>query len=316
MSFWLRIKTAIAVPRFKKTISAIFGLAFLIAVIPLIVVSLQYRQELRKAAVGELEDLATLSLSASKTSIGVDETTTVSVYLNPGGLNIYALDVIIGFNEDYLNLESITEDTTTNFKAFLPLVTDTENFDKARVKNCANSGGTADNCTAGTIEFGAAAYDFGQDDQADYDPYDYPVTGNANIKIADLVFKGKATGTSSLTFEFDASSETARDETKDCNAVTVNRGSSIVDDVLLSAAPVSVAVTGGDCAWHSCGDFNCDDEVKLADFGQFVYELKGNDAPGYDGDFNDDEQVNESDFLNFRQGYRCEGSCSTGPWCD
>jgi hypothetical protein len=293
---------------------AIFGLAFLIAVIPLLVTAVRYRQELRKAAVGELDDTAVLSLQPEKTSIAEDESVTVEVKLDTGGQDAYGADVIIVFDPDVLELTDIGWEMvveTTNFKTLAPIIDEEGMFDEERVINCANHGGSEANCTAGVIEFGDVTFDFSQIEDPDYDPCEYPVNG-PDVLVATLEFKGKAEGISSLEFDFDPANP---DETADCNIVAVDCGQRIVDDILKEV--VNTEITVGQCQWRSCGDSNCDNSVDLAiDFITYRYELKGDDVPDRDADFNGQDGVTVADFVNFRYGYRCEGDCSGGPWCD
>ena len=305
MNFLSGWKTAFSSPKTKKTLLAIFGLALLVSVVPLLLVAVKWRLELRKLAVGELQDVAILSLHPSKTNIEVNDSVTVEVKLNTGGQNVYAVDLIIeNSNPGALRLTKITPNTATNFRTFVPWVSETENFDEAGVRSEANN--------TGKIEFGAVAFDLQSADDPDYDPYGYPVNGN-NILIATLEFRGIGEGTSTLSFEFNPADKSI---TTDSNVVAVIRPQEIVDDILNAAPSVSITVgETGECQWHSCGDADCDNNVDMNDFGIFVDEYTGGDVPGVDADFDGDGGVTMNDFGNFVDGYKCRGRCADAPHC-
>jgi len=210
----------------KKELFKIFGLALAIAVIPIIVLSIQYRQELRKKA-ADLPDDTSFHLTYTEILLGIGGRTYVYVFLlNPNGIPIDGVDVILRFNQDILQLRSFTTNTETNFKAFLPLVDEGGSFDADRVISQANS--------LGRLEFGAITFDFATDD------FTSPV-GDNDVLIAELEFEGISEGSSLVDFDFDPDREDTRYETVDCNVATHSDGD--VFDILGSTDSVTITVS-------------------------------------------------------------------------
>jgi hypothetical protein len=211
----------------RKALFSLFSLAFLIAVLPLLVTAARYQQELRKLAVGELADTASLSLVPSPTQVNIDDPVAVEVRLDTGGQAVYAVDIIIiNSSPGILRLDQITPNPASGFNAFVPWTAGSQNFDSSGVISAANS--------TGQIEFGAVVFDPANPEA---DPYTSPVNGN-NILIATLGFEGLSLGTSSLSFVFNPANP---NETTDSNVVAVVRPD-IVDDILGSVDSTAITV--------------------------------------------------------------------------
>ncbi len=104
------------------------------------------RQELRRGAAGEN---SSLSLPSNKT-VDVGEEFDLPVMVNTDSKSIIAVDVVINFDKNYLELVDVTPNPQTgSLETFMPLDS-SGNFKSTDVVNQANS--------TGQIKFGSAAY--------------------------------------------------------------------------------------------------------------------------------------------------------------
>lgn len=304
---------------------SILLLSITIAFLPLLILGLRYRQEVRKKA-GVRPNEAVLTLAGPSGAVNQGDVFPVTLSLNTGGRNVFGVDVILDFNSANLKLVGITPNTSTNFKVFPPLVTGTENFAILTPEFIAQAN------ASNKIEFGAVSYNFALDGGAGYDPYNYPVNGS-NVLLATLQFEAlAASGNQMIYLNFDPSHEgvsgqscaaNPNQESCDCNVILVDRPAGVVDDILGTANPLTISIgTAEDCPWHICGDADCETsqhgyyDVDMNDFGLFASEYNGNDVPGLDADFDGSGSIDMNDFGLFANGYLCRGTtCESGPWC-
>lgn len=298
-------KSSLSQTSTKRMILSIFLLAFALASLPLLLTAIKYRRLVKMKAAAHT-DTAILSLTASTSQIAVGGTVNVEVRLNTGGAGVYGTDVLIKFNKGVLRLTGITENKTTNFKTFVPWVSNTENFDKTKIIADANNNAL--------IEFGAVAFNPATPDA---DPINSPVVtdSNSNVLVATLAFQGLADGVSTVNFSFDPTSPASKEITTDTNAVGVNRDQGWVEDLLNSFTGASITVgTPPACLWKVCGDANCKEGVNIIDASLFVDEFNGDHIEGIDADFNSSGSVDIVDASLFVDGFNNLGdTCANTP---
>lgn len=187
-----------------------------------------------------LGNIAKLYLTPADSNVEVNDSVTVSLYLDTNETVVDGVDVIINFNPDLLRLKSIVPNDgcdvgssdLTCFKTFTPIINDQGGFDEQRVKDCANTGSyNGRSCTRGQIKFGAVTFDF------DTRNVTNGVKGN-NLKIVDLVFMAVSEGTVDLSFDFPSVNETT-----DTNVVAHDENN--VADILAEVAGAKVVISEG-----------------------------------------------------------------------
>ncbi len=173
---------------------------------------------------GTLANVATLSFVPSATQVYKDGTVSVAVKMNPATKPVKAVDVIVKYNQNILELTAITPDTSGSFKSFLPFTDGGTGFDAAELIALGNS--------TGSFEFGAVAYNTATGAET--------AAVTTAVDLATLTFKAKSVGQASLSFDFDAAREGQTAETTDSNVVTEQNG--VVEDILGTASPVTIKV--------------------------------------------------------------------------
>ena len=194
----------------RKKINLISLIAFLgISLVGLtaFVYSTRQKQETRKGAAGG-QKAAFFKIGSDPATVGVGNSKTVKIYLNPAGETVDGVDVILKFNPDIVRLTGIRPKTGSGFSTYLP-ITDTMAFDQSKV--------VSDAQTNRQLEFGAVAFNSGAGPTS-------PVTGYNDILLAEVDFLALKAGVSLLQFML------VPEGTTDCNIVTHSAGD--VEDVL------------------------------------------------------------------------------------
>jgi len=291
--------------RIKRRLLPIGILILALFALPFILTGLQQSRQVREKAAG-LANLATLTALADRETISLDETDpvfSVSVFLNTGGATVEAVDIILTFDTNALELVSLTPSQTSGFNSFLPLEIEGEGFDVTKVISQANS--------SGKVEFGATTFDLGDpNDPSDGGPGS-SMTGS--VSLASLQFRALSSGQTTIGFDFDPNREGTIEETQDSNVVQITT-SGVVDDILNSVTPATVMVVEASCQ-KSIGDANCDGSVNLTDFsfwlsayrkilnGQSVTEEE-KAAVDFNYSGSGEHVVNLSDFIIWLETYR------------
>ena len=143
---------------------------------------IQKKQELRKEAT--VDYTASLMLLPTHISLQPEETFEVSIVLDPGGQEVVAVDAVLNFNPNHLEVVDIIPNFDTNLKTFAP-VRENGSFDKERVINQAN--------TEGRLVFGAVTFDWSTETVTD------SIRDIVN-PLAVITFKGKTPGRSDISF--------------------------------------------------------------------------------------------------------------------
>jgi hypothetical protein len=231
---------------------------------------------------------ATLTLSASSLNPQVNQNLTVGIGLNSAS-NIVGVDAIVYFDSRYLDVVSASLGTT-GLKTLVPGSNNTLDLTKAVTLNTTDP-------SKSTVEIGLVAFDQSNNQLTT------PITGNfdaATNPIAQIVFKGKAMGTSSLSFRFDSNGTTT-----DSNVVTNDNGNP--QDIL--TAPQSTLNIGVILACATI-DINSSGSITISDIqsvssrwgsatGDPTYDVK------YDLDVNGTISIKDIQLVSSRWGEQC-----------
>ena len=194
-----------------------------------VLVLVQQRQEIRKKAVNYS---AALTL-AGETNPVVGDNFDINLILNPGGQDVVAVDVVLKFDLNLLQIVEngldISSGLSANLQTFAPVVAD-GSFDKQTVIDQANQ--------TGLLSFGALGFDWTADSPTD------PVSTVATL--AAITFNAVAEGTSAISFCFknttgeDCQTTIIQGSTPDTNVVN-QAGEDILgaaDSIIIEASPV------------------------------------------------------------------------------
>jgi hypothetical protein len=199
------------------------------------------KQELRSKAVADTGQLTFANLTP--TSVTPGSTFTISINMaNSGTNNIVGADILVCFDRNKLNLQGLTQNTTTGnpYKTYAP-VTSAGAFDTAKVITNANTVNTVcgSGTTAGTgvVEFGIVSFDWTGN------ALTTPTTSLTNVSTLSFQVKTGTSGTAVISFVNNGITSTT-----DSNIVIIPSGGGDPEDIL--AAPgytnstATVTITG------------------------------------------------------------------------
>ncbi len=275
--------------KINKKIITVVSLVFLWVGLLVFSKAVKKQQELRPKAGG---GNASLSLFSSRT-VNINEEFNLPVMLNTDGETVVAVDVVITFNPNHLELtDIIPHPESGSLEIFMPLDSN-GNFKTQEVINKANSNGE--------IAFGTASYRWNTERVLNGFQ---GVMGPAN-PLAVLKFKPKVVNSgTAVNFSFTSGSTT------DSNLVSGD--SDILSQVTNSMIEITDTPDQSDCkpcpdgsfAPEETTSFNCDtngnEEIDYGRWAKQYYDIKirGESVPDDElyGDFNCDGDINGLDY--------------------
>ena len=272
-------------------------LSFGFLVLSLIVTTalVQVRQDIRKRAAEEshtaIFKLSAVGKETNTFAARPGEVFGVVLSLEPNSeRGVSAVDVVLEFDHNLLELEDVEPNYGGNFKVFAPTAANGIDFDESAVIGAANTGGALE----GVIRFGAVAYDFAAEELSE--PQILPIS-----PLATLTFRVKDTergGTAVIRFGEKGFIEVG--STEDSNALQHTISNDVVD--ILDAPTTEIEVTVSASAAGSCQLLFGGASARLG----FVCGDSDYD-PAYDVDKDCDIDVNDTQIIF--------DHCGDDNWC-